>query len=504
MTARFRFNGPPAGGNSPAQARRSPMGKGEIGHERAAGVAPVAGGELARRTRDAKREALRSGPRYLALCAHHTEPLVAAELRALPEVTEVEVGSGVVTFTGPVAALYRANLHLRCASRVLQQLDDFACAGADELYAAARRIAWEEYLRPDGTLAVSAHGQGPGLDNSMYAALRVKDAICDRLRDRFGVRPDVDVRQPMVRVNVQLYQGTGRGPGQGQEPGTGHRGEPRCALALDSSDPPLHRRGYRHGGGEAPLKETLAAAILALTDYPDGCADAVNAIDATGLTDATGSTEASAASEPAPLAAAEQAAAARSAGEGAGLWPPLVDLCCGSGTLLCEGGLRALRVAPGLSRRFGFMTWRDFDAALWQRLCQEAREQQRPATGPFLYGADLDGRVLQTAQRSLEAAGLMPYGRLACGDLRDAQPPPGRPGIVICNPPYGERLGDEAALVELYRGLGDTLKRRFAGYTAYVFTANLALGRQIGLRPSARHTLYNANLEGRLLQFKLY
>lgn len=439
-----------------AHFTRSPPGGKPAGARRPAGGERERAGELI--AEHTKPLALTT-PRYLALCGHNTEPLVAAELRALPEVTGVELGSGSVTFSGPPAALYRANLHLRCASRVLQLLGDFGCAGADELYESARRIAWEEFLRPEATLAVSARGQGPGLDNSMYAALRVKDAVCDRFRERFGVRPDVDVQQPMVRINVQLYGGPA--------------GEPRCALSLDSSDPPLHRRGYRHDGGEAPLKETLAAAILAHTGYPDGCSGAAPAEAAAGVA-------------------------------GGPELPPLVDLCCGSGTLLCEGGLRALRVAPGLSRRFGFMTWRSFDSALWQRLCEEARGQQRRVAEPFLFGADLDGRALAAAQRSLEAAGLMPHSRLACGDLRDAEPPPGGPGIVVCNPPYGERLGDSAQLVELYRGLGDTLKRRFAGYTAYVFTANLSLGRQIGLRPSARHVLYNANLEGRLLQFKLY
>ena len=406
-----------------------------------------------------------SGPRYLALCAHHTAPLVAQELGALPDVAEVEVGPGGVSFTGPLAALYRANLHLRCASRVLQLLCDLRCDGPDDLYAAARAIPWEQFMRPDGTLAVSAHGLLPSIDNSMFAALRVKDAVCDRFRDLFGVRPDIDVKQPMLRINVQLYE-SGKKEGGGPEP--------RCSLSLDSSDPPLHHRGYRHSGGEAPLKETLAATIIALTGYPELAVDAALPIEGT--------------------------ASVQRAGE----LPPLVDLCCGSGTLLCEGGLRAQKVAPGLSRRFGFMTWRDYDATLWQRLCDEARAQKRTVTEPFLYGADLDARAVQMTQRGLEAAGLLAVARLTCGDLRDAGPPPGPPGIVVCNPPYGERLGQDADLVALYRGLGDTLKRRFAGYTAYVFTANLALGRQIGLRPSARHVLYNANLEGRLLQFKLY
>ncbi len=410
-----------------------------------------------------------AAPRYLALCAHHTADLVAKELAALPDVTDVAVGAGGVTFGGPLAALYRANLHLRCASRVLQLLADFRCDGPDDLYAAAREIPWEEFLRPDGTLAVSAHGLLPSIDNSMFAALRVKDAVCDRYRDLFGQRPDIDVKQPMLRINVQLYE---LGPAEGS--GDKARGEPRCALSLDSSDPPLHHRGYRYSGGEAPLKETLAATIIAMTGYPE------------------------------LVTAGQPGATADAVVLPPGELPPLVDLCCGSGTLLCEGGLLAQRIAPGLARRFGFMTWRDYDATLWQRLCDEARAQRRVVSAPFLYGADLDPRQVQTTQRSLEAAGLLAQARLTCGDLREAGAPPGPPGIVVCNPPYGDRMGKDDDLVALYRGLGDTLKQRFAGYTAYVFTANLALGRQIGLRPSARHVLYNANLEGRLLQFKLY
>src|ERR1700712_2091875 len=120
-----------------------------------------------------------SGPRYLALCAHHTAPLVAKELAALSDVADIEIGPGGVSFSGGPAALYRANLHLRCASRVLQLLSDVPCEQPDDLYAAAREIPWEEFMRPDGTMAVSAHGLLPSIDNSMFAALRVKDAVCD-------------------------------------------------------------------------------------------------------------------------------------------------------------------------------------------------------------------------------------------------------------------------------------------------------------------------------------
>jgi putative N6-adenine-specific DNA methylase len=261
--------------------------------------------------------------------------MVAAELRALPDVTDVEIGAGVVAFAGPRSALYQANLQLRTASRVLLRLADAPCRGPDDLYAAAYALPWEDFLRPEGTLAVAAHGMGPGISNSMFAALRVKDAVVDRFRARFGVRPNIDVEQPDIRINVQLYQGCdARG-----------RTEPRCVLSLDSSDPPLHQRGYRRAATAAPMKETLAAAIISTAL-------------SRSRSDETGSDEIF----------------------------PIVDLCCGSGTLLIEAGLHALRRAPGLRRLFGCMRWRDFDRLLWQRLVRESQRAERsPATAtPFL------------------------------------------------------------------------------------------------------------------------
>lgn len=424
-----------------------------------------------------------SAPRYLALCARHTEPLVAAELSALPDVRDVVVGFGQVSFSGPKAALYQANLHLRCASRVLVQLADVPCGGPDDLYAAARRLPWEDFLPADGTLAVSAHGVLPGLSNSMFTALKTKDAVVDRFRERSGRRPDVDPARPQLRINVQLYRSDGPD------------GPPRALISLDSSDPPLHQRGYRHEVGAAPLKETLAASIVALTDElgvgAHRSAEAVHAL-------APGTS-----APPAPPAAGRPRS-------GPGI-RPIVDLCCGSGTLLCEAGLVALRVAPGLSRRFGFQRWRDFDGGLWQGLCDQARAAVRTPRGRFLFGSDLDHRAVQAARRNLGSAGLGDCSQVRVQDLGDASPPPiavdnepGSRGVVICNPPYGERLGDETELIPLYRALGDALKRRFMGYTAYVFTASLVLARQLGLRPSARHVLYNGPLEGRLLRFELY
>lgn len=406
-------------------------------------------------------------PRYLALCARPMEALLAAELSAIKEVSQIESGQGMVAFSGPRAALYRANLHLRCASRILYRLADEACRGADELYAAAYAIPWEDFLLPEGTLAVASHGTGPGLANSMFVALRVKDAVVDRFRARFGKRPNIDVQDPDLRINVQLYEG----------PDVRGRMGPRCALSIDSSDPPLHQRGYRRTQGPAPLKETLAAAIVSIALSRAGAMQSAN-------------------DSPFPLSQPEAEIL------------PLVDLCCGSGTLLIEAGLLAMRRAPGQNRRFGFMRWRDFDAALWQRLLKEAQRAERDVsrTQPFLYGLDLDRRAVAATRRNLETAGLGALARVRSGDLRDAEAPPGPPGIVVCNPPYGERLlhGRDDELADLYGALGETLKQRFPGYTAFIYTANLDLIGPIGLRPRARHVLYNGNLEGRLLELPIH
>jgi putative N6-adenine-specific DNA methylase len=412
-----------------------------------------------------------------ALCPRGAEPQITAELNRLPDVKDVAVaaGAGGVRFFGALSTLYRANLELRCASRLLVELCDATCRGPEDLYAAAFGLPWEEFLSPQGTLAVSAHGTLPdvGLSNSMFVALRVKDAICDRFRARYGRRPDVSVQSPDLRIHVQLYS---EGAGRGQ------RGLPRMVISLDSSDTPLHERGYRVATVEAPLKETLAATFveIALRELPAG---------------------------PPPVDR-----------DGAPILPTVVDLCCGSGTLLVEAGLRILRKSPGLlrtggkARHFGFMGWRTFDPGSFQRIVDESGRQLVRGGSVFLHGYDLDRQAISAARRNLGTAGLSPFSQIQLGDLRSVEPPvaavglptPEAPRIVLCNPPYGERMGEQDQLVSLYRALGDTLKRRFTGYSAYVYTANLDLAKQIGLRPSARHILFNGPLEGRLLEFKLY
>lgn len=401
------------------------------------------------------------------LCTRGAEDLIVTALQALPDVTDVQVaasGVGGVYFRGPLSTLYQANLALRCASRILVELANVPCSTADDLYAAAFGVPWEQFLDLRGTFAVSAHGSLPLLTNSMFVALRVKDALADRFVARLGERPSVDVHTPSLRVHVQLVYGAAN-----------QRGGPtsRVLLSLDSSYPALHERGYRQIAGAAPLKETLAGTIVEWSMQRLGILP------------------------------------------GQPLLLPVVDLACGSGTLLIEAGLYLLGVPPGrvVKRPFGCQTWRGHQPPQFQQATARAEKQRRTIGDPFLFGQDLDPHAIHASRTNLDAAGLSAVSRLRVGDLRTADPPalsqrepPPEPlptGIVYCNPPYGERLGAEDDIIALYRALGDTLKRRFTGYVAYIFTANLNAAKFIGLRPSARLPLYNGPLEGRLLEFRL-
>jgi putative N6-adenine-specific DNA methylase len=228
-------------------------------------------------------------------------------------------------------------------------------------------------------------------------------------------------------------------------------------LSILAAGDSLHRRGYRQGTNDAPLNEVLAAGLIRLSGW-DGK-------------------------------------------------QPLIDPLCGSGTLLTEAGLIAQNVAPGLFHEgvFGFENWADFDEDLWERLREEARSKRIEAPQAYLAGSDLDPRVIEQAVRNRNAAGLDQCIRLSVRDVKDAKPPQNQPpGIVITNPPYGERIGDEAEMEALYKTIGDTLKTSFQGYEAYLFTGNSAAAKRIGLKATRRIPLFNGPIDCRLLKYELY
>jgi 23S rRNA (guanine2445-N2)-methyltransferase / 23S rRNA (guanine2069-N7)-methyltransferase len=373
-----------------------------------------------------------------ATCPKGLELLLADELRALgaEQVREKRAG---VEFAGSLETAYTACLWSRLASRVLLPLKEFPARTPEELYVAVQTIKWDEHVAPDGTVAVDFTTTASAITHSHYAALKVKDAIVDQLRDQHGVRPSVDTARPDVRVNVYL-----------------HRDE--AVLSLDLSGESQHRRGYRAEALEAPLKENLAAAILLRANWP---------------------------------------ATARAGGT-------LVDLMCGSGTLLIEAALMAADAAPGLGRNyFGFLYWRGHDAALWERLVEVANDRFDVGMQklPPIRGYDSDTRAIRIAQDNIRNAGFEKNIVVTHRALADCTPETTAPGLVVVNPPYGERLGETSELPALYAELGKQLKSCFSGWRASVLTGNPELGKTMGLRAHRYHVLWNGAIECRLLHF---
>lgn len=368
----------------------------------------------------------------VATCSRGLEEVLREELLALGH-DEASCGRGVVSFRGDLDAVYRANLWLRTATRVLRQLSEGPAGSREALYDLASKVAWEDVVARGQTITVEAAGKAEVFRNTGFAALTVKDAVVDGLRARRGSRPDVARIGADVRIHVHLA------------------GE-RSGLALDSSGDPLSHRGYRPRGGPAPLSETLAAGVLLLAGF-DGSR-------------------------------------------------PLLDPMAGTGTIAIEAALIATRTAPGSRRSFACERWRDHEPARLTEAREAARVRRRPPPA-VIVASDNEPRAVAAASRNAREAGVGDVVRVEARDVRELVLPGGR-AVIVTNPPYGERLGDPAALDTLYRQLGDALKRRAAGATAWLLVGNLELAKSIGLRASRRIVLFNGPIECRLLRFDLY
>lgn len=347
--------------------------------------------------------------------------------------SEASCGRGMVSFTGDLEAVYRANLWLRTATRVLRQLAEGPAGSREALYGMASALAWEEVVAQGQTLAVDAAGKGVAFPNTGFAALTVKDAVADALRSRRGSRPDVDRRNPDVRIHV-------------------HLAGDRAGISLDSSGEPLSHRGYRPRGGPAPLAETLAAGILLLAGY-DGSR-------------------------------------------------PFLDPMAGTGTIAIEAALIAARAAPGSRRSFACERWRQHEPRLLDAARASAGLALRTPPAPIV-ASDSEPRAVAAASRNAREAGAGDAVRVERRDVRELRLP-GPEAVIVTNPPYGERLGEPTELASLYGDLGDALKRRAAGATAWLLVGNRELVKAIGLRASRRIVLFNGPIECRLLRFDLY
>ncbi|WP_137972782.1 bifunctional 23S rRNA (guanine(2069)-N(7))-methyltransferase RlmK/23S rRNA (guanine(2445)-N(2))-methyltransferase RlmL [Pseudomonas sp. F(2018)] len=376
-------------------------------------------------------------------CPKSLEGLLLEETGGLG-LEEAREQTAAVRGFAPIEVGYRLCLWSRLANRVLLVLRRFPVQNAEELYQGVLAVDWAEHLDPAGTLAVEFSGHGAGIDNTHFGALKVKDAIVDKLRTPAGTRPSIDKVDPDLRVHLRLDKG-------------------EAVLSLDLAGHSLHQRGYRLQQGAAPLKENLAAAILIRAGWP------------------------------------------RIAAEGGALADPM----CGVGTFLVEAAMMAADMAPNLKReRWGFSNWLGHVPAIWKKLHAEA--EQRAAAGlarPPLWirGYEADPRLIQPARNNIERAGLGEWVKLYQGELATFEPRPDKnqTGLIVSNPPYGERLGDEASLLYLYQNLGERLRQSCLNWEAAVFTGAPELGKRMGLRSHKQYAFWNGALPCKLLLFKV-
>lgn len=369
---------------------------------------------------------------YFATCPRGLEALLADELAGVGALNPQAVAGGV-KFTGSWMVCYRANLESRLATRILWQLARGGYGREEDIYRLALAQRWDAFFDISRSFRVITTATKSPLRSLDFVTLRVKDAVCDRFRAQNGERPNVDTREPDVRVHVYLT-------------------EQECSLYLDTSGAPLWQRGLRQATVEAPLKENLAAGILKLSGWQPGT--------------------------------------------------PLVDPMCGSGTFLLEAVQIALDRAPGLGRNFAFEKLAAFEALNWARIRAEAEARVQPVMPLPIWGGDRDEKAVRAARRNLQAAGFGGAVEVVCDDFLEMSAP-AESGILIANPPYGERIGEQEELAAFYPQLGDALKKRWAGWKAYFFSGDTRLAKLVGLKPSRKTPLFNGALECRLYEIKL-
>lgn len=368
--------------------------------------------------------------------------MIAKTLPGLEEVLMKELsdlGAGSITplkrgvsFYGDTELMYRANYHLRTALKVLKPVRVFTLRNEQELYRKTKAVEWNKYMTPEQSLRVDAVVFSSIFRHSGFVALRIKDAIADYFRDRSGRRPDIDPRDPDLVIHIHISHQT-------------------CTIALDSSGPSLHKRGYRTDIHEAPLNEVLAAGMLHLAG-----------------------------------------------------WNPetnLLDPMCGSGTILIEAGLIANGIPPGSFRKtFAFQRWLDYDPDLFEKAIKQSRN--KPVVKGEIRGSDRSGRFVSMAITNAEQAGLARKIEIRQASFEETSPP-WNEGMIMMNPPYGERM-KTSELNRLYKNVGDVLKQNYTGYHTWILSANKDALKHIGLRPSRKITLFNGPLEVKFQEYLLY
>lgn len=369
---------------------------------------------------------------FFAPCPRGLEPALLTELEQLGA-SFASLRDGGVQFQGDWGTCYRANMESRIASRILWRVARNPYVNEADVYETTRALPWNEWFAPVSTIRVNVAAIKCPLRSLDFVTLRIKDAVCDKFRSTAGCRPSIDTVRPDIRIHSFL---------DARE----------FTLYLDTSGDALFKRGLRKNTVEAPIRENLAAGILALAGWQPGI--------------------------------------------------PLLDPMCGSGTFLLEAVQIALNIAPGLGRSFAFEKLESFDRKRWDQVKEAAVAQQKPKTLQPIFGSDLYGDVVSVARANLSAAGFSEVVTLKQANLLEISAPEAS-GFLVTNPPYGVRLSEQQELAEFYPKLGDVLKKKFSGWNAYIFTADPLLPKLIRLTPSRRVPLFNGALECRLLEYKM-
>jgi putative N6-adenine-specific DNA methylase len=372
---------------------------------------------------------------YFAQIASGFKEIAEAELQRLGATNIIEAYRGL-HFEADPETLYRINYTARLIVRVLAPLVTFDCHSDNYLYQTALKQDWSQFMTQSDTFAINAvTSSTPWLTHSQYAALKVKDAICDYFRTKTGERPNVDVQSP--DLGIHLFVRTNR-----------------ATISIDVSGGSLHKRGYRTASVEAPMQETLAAAIIRLSEW-DG----------------------------------ER---------------PLIDPMCGSGTLLCEAAMSYCRIPAGfLRKKWGFERLPDFDSKAWKKVKTEADAAMRPLPAGLLTGSDVNRDSVRATRTNLNS---LPgcKDRFQCLEKNVFDYPGIENSTIVVNPPYGVRLGDRDSAEVLMKEFGDFLKQRCTGCTAFVYAGDRQLLKKVGLKPEWKKELNNGGLEGILGKIDLY
>jgi putative N6-adenine-specific DNA methylase len=368
-------------------------------------------------------------------CNKRLSPYLKKEAEELGFTAQEMIATGIV-LKGTLNDCIKLNLNLRCASQVMYSLKEFVCDDPTDLYNAAKQISWETIIPDNGYFSVHSNVYHPSIRTDMFANVKLKDAIVDRLRDKTGKRPDTG--PSLDKTVIYLFWK-----------------DEKAEIFLDSSGETLAKHGYRKIPGKAPMLEALAASTLLATKWDRKS--------------------------------------------------PFVNPMCGSGTLAIEAAMLATRRMPGLFRNnYAFMHINGYDSSLYEK--ENLLLQQSITEIPDLkiFASDISEDAINVSKINAGIAGVEKYMQFSLGDFETTPVPPNENGVVMFNPEYGERLGDEIELQETYARIGDFMKKNCKGYTGYIFTGNLELAKKIGLKASRRIEFYTGKIDCRLLEYELY